>query len=60
MLLEIALEKVLTQQSLKLVSLQLFQVWSVDAMQSLKLLWYSVRVPDAIVSCVTAPKGVGA
>ena len=29
MLLEIALEKVLTQQSLKLVSLQLFQVWSV-------------------------------
>ena len=38
MLLEIALEKVLTQQSLKLVSLQLFQVWSVDAMQSLKLL----------------------
>ena len=32
MLLEIALEKVLTQQSLKLVSLQLFQVWSVDAM----------------------------
>ncbi len=29
-------------------------------MQSLKLLWYSVRVPDAIVSCVTAPKGVGA